>query len=136
VESYTGLGAATGFEESMILVMAGATCMIGLAPGFEPCIRQAKAPTRHRHGQGASPGWTHRPGGRRLAPLEPATRERREMSNEPADAQGEPRRGRVRRFLREVAERIGLVPFNPMVSVWDTARRDERERLRRERREQ
>jgi hypothetical protein len=57
------------------------------------------------------------------------------MNDEPAAARGEPRRGPVRRFLREVAGRIGLVPFNPMVSVWDTARKDERERLRRERRQ-
>jgi hypothetical protein len=57
------------------------------------------------------------------------------MSDEPADVREEPRRRPVRRLLREVAERIGLVPFNPMVSVWDAARKDEPERLRSGRRQ-
>jgi hypothetical protein len=61
------------------------------------------------------------------------------VSDERADAAvagEEPRRGHVRGFLREVAERIGLVPFNPLTTLWDSARRDERERLRRQRRQQ
>jgi hypothetical protein len=38
---------------------------------------------------------------------------------------------RIRRFLREVAERIGLVPFNPVSTLWDSDRRQrERERRR------
>jgi hypothetical protein len=57
------------------------------------------------------------------------------MNDEPAAAREEPGRGPIRRFLGEVAGRIGLVPFNPIVSVWDSARKDERERLRRERRQ-
>jgi len=37
---------------------------------------------------------------------------------------------RIRRFLREVAERIGPVPFSPVSPLWDSDRR-QRERQRR-----
>jgi hypothetical protein len=36
--------------------------------------------------------------------------------------------------LKEVAERIGLIPFNPAVTLMDSARKDERERRKRRRR--
>jgi hypothetical protein len=31
-------------------------------------------------------------------------------------------------FLRRVAERIGLIFANPMITLWDSARREERRR--------
>ena len=42
--------------------------------------------------------------------------------------QPESRRARLRGFLKETAERIGLVPFNPATLLWDRARKDESER--------
>jgi len=38
----------------------------------------------------------------------------------------------VRGFLRQVAKRIGLVFANPMITLWDSARRDERRRRNRD----
>jgi hypothetical protein len=50
------------------------------------------------------------------------------MANQDEELKG----SRFRRFMRQVGERIGQVFANPMISVWDSARRDERRRKRRD----
>jgi hypothetical protein len=38
---------------------------------------------------------------------------------------------RVRRFLKQVTDTIRAIPFNPAITLWDSARKDERKRRRR-----
>jgi hypothetical protein len=47
-------------------------------------------------------------------------------------AEEEDQAPREKGFLRRVAERIGLIFANPMITLWDSARRNERERRKRE----
>lgn len=41
--------------------------------------------------------------------------------------------GRIRGFLKKVTGLIELIPFNPALTLWDSTRKDERERRRRRR---
>jgi hypothetical protein len=49
-------------------------------------------------------------------------------STEPNGEEEEQEGSPFRTFLRRVSERMASVVANPMLSVWDSARRDERRR--------
>jgi hypothetical protein len=51
-----------------------------------------------------------------------------QQEQEPEEEQG----SAVRRFLRRVGASIGSVASNPMTTLWDSARRDERRKRQRD----